>query len=397
MRRVVLLLLLIFPASLRAYDFGVTLTQDVGYGGIGSGAKLDYEGGLIPYFTASFGDSGYLYISAWAKIVYEYERIYFTGELLHTEFSWRVNNFKIRAGRIPYAAPLDFIAEGFFDGVQASFDTKIGTFNAGGWYTGLLYKKSANITMTPEDLLSYNAYLDYRHFSNTYFASRRVLAAVGWENPDIAGMIRAKAAVLGQIDLNGDGTPYNSMYISAKALIPVKRFVISTGVCLQMAKAGSDTGIGLAGELGGSWIAPTPFSSRLSLVGRYSSGKTGSIDPFVPITTKPQGDVLQARLSGISTFLLDYSAKLHPTVSAGLSASYYIRNDKETYTAYPVNPADNGGSALGCELFGRAVWNPLTDLSVNLGAGIFLPSTGDVNPKAGVQWRVELGLSLVVY
>jgi len=398
MKRIVLLLLLIFPACLWAYDFGVAFNQDLGYGGIGSNTGVDYTGGFIPYFSTSFGDSGDLYVSAFVKVVYEYEKTTFVGEFLHTELSWRFNNFKIRAGRIPYAAPLDFIIEGFFDGAQVLYDTKIGTFNAGGWYTGLLYKKSANITITPEDIVSYYTDLDYGDFSNTYFASRRMLTAVGWEHPAIAGMIRGKAALLGQFDLNDTDTPYNSMYISAKAAMPVKKFVISTGGCIQTAKAGDETVIGLAGELGCSWIAPTPFYSQFSLIGRFSSGKTDSIYPFVPVTAKFQGNVLQANLSGISAFFLDYTAQLHQTVSAGLTASYFIRSDKVTYAGYPVmNPADNSGSALGCELFGQAVWNPFIDLSFNLGAGIFLPSMGNVNPKADTQWRLELGLILVLY
>jgi hypothetical protein len=133
-------------------------------------------------------------------------------------------------------------------------------------------------------------------------------------------------------------------------------------------------------------------------LGRFSSGETGGITSFVPITTKPQGNVLQAKLSGISVFFLDYTAQLRRTVSAGLTASYFIRNDEVTYAGYPVtNSADNGGSALGCELLGRVIWTPFSDLSLNLGAGIFLPSLGNAAPKADTQWRLELGLILVLY
>jgi hypothetical protein len=398
MKRIVILLLLIFPACLWAADFGASLNQEFGYGGIGGETEMDYLAGLIPYFSTPLGNSGNFYISAQVKAVYEYETFAVVGELLHTELSWNFNSFKIRAGRIPYAAPLDFIAEGFFDGAQFSLDTNIGTFNLGGWYTGLLYKKSANITITPEDFISYYTALDYGDFSNTYFASKRMLMAVGWEHPAIAGMIRARADVTGQIDLNGTDIAYNSAYFSAKTLIPVKQFIFAAGGCFQMAKAGEETGYGAAGELGFLWIMPASFSSRLSLVGRYGSGETGGINAFVPITTKPQGGVLQAKLSGISALFLDYTAQLHQTFSAGLTASCFIRNDEVTYTVYPVaNPVDNSGSVLGSELFGRIVWDPLTDLSFTLGAGIFLPSLGNVNPKADAQWRLELGLLLVLF
>jgi len=399
MKRVILLLLIIFPAGLRAYDFGVTLNQEFGYGGISGNTEMDYKGGLIPWFSTSLGKSGDLNISAFVKVVYEYEQTIFTGEFLRAELSWRFDNFKIKFGRIPYSAPLDFIAEGFFDGAQVLFDTKIGTFYAGGLYTGLLYKKSANITMTPEDFFSYYTVPDksYDLFSDTYFASKRILAAVGWEYPEIAGKIRGKAAILGQFDLNDVDNPYNSMYISAKAAIPIKEFIISTGLCAQIAKPAEDTEIGLAGELGILWITPTSFFSQLSLIGRFSSGETGSFSPFIPITTKPQGSVLQAKLSGLSVFSLDYTVKPLQTVAAGLIFSYFYLSDNITYTSYPVNPVDNGGSALGGELFGRIVWNPLTDLSLSLGTGIFLPSVGNVNREADPQWRLELGLIIVLY
>jgi len=396
MKRIVFLLL-IFPACLWGYDFGINLNQDLGFEGIGSESEADYTAALVPYFSTSFGDSTNLYISAWIKAVYEYEEFACIGELLHTEFSWRSNDFKIRVGRIPYTAPLDFIVEGFFDGVQALYDTKIGTFYIGGWYTGLLYKRTANITMTPEDYISYYTALDYGNFADTYFASRRILLAAGWENPAIADMVRLKTSVLGQFDLNDTDLPYDSMYITAKAAIPIKRFVVSAGGCMQFAKFNNETGVGLAGELGGAFVLPSSFYSRLSLIGRFGSGKTDSLYPFVPITVKPQGNVLQAGLSGISAFFLDYTAQLHPTVSAGLTASYFIRGDEGYYAVYPVmNPGD-GGQALGCEFFGRTVWSPFTDLSLSLGAGIFLPSLGNANKKAGTEWRLELGVILVLY
>jgi hypothetical protein len=393
-----LLMILIFPVSLTAAEFGITLDQELGFGGIGSDAEIDNVTGLIPYFSTSIGNSSSFYISAFLKGVYEYETFVFVAELLHTEFSWKNDSFKIRVGRIPYAAPLDFIAEGFFDGLQAFYDTKIGTFSAGGWYTGLIYKKSANITMTADDLISYYTDLDYGEFADTYFASRRILMSIDWENPAIAGQIRVKGGVMGQIDVNDTYSPYHSVYFTAKGAIPVKDFILAAGGSLQIANANDEVGIGLAGELGAAWILSSSFFSQLSLIGRFSSGETDGLTAFSPVTTKPQGNVLQARLSGISALFLDYTAQLHKSVNAGLTASYFFRSDEETHLVYPVmNPIDDTGFALGCEFFGRVVWTPLTDLDITFGAGIFLPYLGNVNPKAGTQWRLELGIVLVIF
>ncbi|GBU27056.1 hypothetical protein R84B8_00577 [Treponema sp. R8-4-B8] len=399
MKKFIVILLLCFPICLWAFDFGVDLNQEFDFSGIKDDTTLDYTAALIPHFSASLSSSADLYISAAFEAVYEYEEFSFVPELLRTEILFRFDDFRIKVGRVPYADPLGFTVEGFFDGVQVLYDTSIGTFNVGGWYTGLLYKRDANITMTANDYDSYYIPLDYSKFLDTYFASRRVLAAVGWEHPSIAQSIRLRAAVFGQYDLNDTDTLYHSMYISAKAAVPVKQFIITIGGCMQMAKVvtkvDEETGIGLAGELAALWIVPTSFYSQLSLIGRISSGKSDSIAPFVPITAKPQGDVLEANISGISAFYLDYAAQLHKTVLAGLTASYFIR-DGETYAGYPLT-GTSSGIALGGEFFARVTWNPLTDVSLNLGAGIFLPIMGDVSPDADPQWRVQLALRLVIY
>jgi len=404
MKKIIVILLICFPICLWAFDFGVDLNQELGFDGINDKTNIDYTAALIPHFSTDLGTEGNLYISAAFEAVYEYEKWTLLAELLHTEISFNFGDLRLRAGRIPYADPLGFTVEGFFDGLQVLYDTSIGTFSAGGWYTGLLYKKSANITMTPNDFDSYYIPLDYNNFPDTYFASKRVLMALGWEHPSIGESIRFRTAIFGQYDLNNtdsygytldDIDRYHSMYLSAKVVIPVKQFVIAMGGCVQMAKVDDETGIGLAGELAASWIIPASFQSQLSLIGRYSSGKTDSIDPFVPITTNPQGDVLEAKLSGISAFYLDYTVQLHKTVLAGLTASYFIRNDKETYSGYPAGTGD--GIALGGEFFTRVTWSPLTDLSFIFGTGIFLPSMGNVNPEADPQWRVDLALKLVIY
>jgi len=396
MKKIIVLLLLCFPVCLRAFDFGIDLEQSLGVSGAGDESEIDYSAALIPHFAVSLGASADLYISAAFEAVYEREKFAFVPELLHTEISLRSGNFKMRAGRIPYADPFGFTVEGYFDGAQFLFDTKIGTFNLGSWYTGFLYKRNANITMTPNDSYSYDLDLDYDNFANTYFASKRVLMAFGWEHPSIAEAVRLRTAVFGQYDLN-DSDIYHSMYIAAKAAIPVNQFVITMGGCMQIAKIGDETGIGFAGEVAALWIIPASFYSQFSLIGRFSSGKTDGLDPFIPITTISQGNVLEAKFSGISVFSLDYTAELHPAVSTGLTASYFIRSDKETFMVYPVDIADNKGTALGGEFFGRLTWDMLTDLSFNFGAGIFLPSMGDVNPKEEPQWYVELGLIFVLY
>jgi hypothetical protein len=371
-------LLPLFPALLGAFDFGLAAVQE--FNAQGNDVVIDYTGALIPYFSTPLGGAGDLYVSGKASAVYEKEEFIFIPELLHTELSLRFNNLSIKAGRIPYADPLDFVVEGFFDGAQVLFDTPIGSFNAGAWYTGLLYKKSAGILMTEEDYASYYKPLKYDNFSNTYFASRRVLMAAGWEHPSLAEFIRVSAALTGQFDLNGTKTPYNSAYLSLKAVAPVKRFTFNAGVCMEMEKEG----LGIAGEAGAVWTLPTSFSSRLSLDWRFGNGK------FIPVTVKDQGEVLQETLTGISVFSLDYAARLSQAAVIGLTASLFNNFDasQDSTTSYA-----NEGGFIGGEFFGRFLWSPFTDVNVNMGGGVFIPAASGME----LVWRVELGLVIVLY
>jgi hypothetical protein len=371
-------LLPLFPAFLGAFDFGLAAVQE--FNAQGNDVVIDYTAALVPYFSTPLGGAGGLYVSGKASAVYEKEEFIFIPELLRTEISLRFDNLGIRIGRLPYADPLDFVAEGLFDGAQVLFDTPIGSFNAGAWYTGLLYKRSAGILMTEEDYASYYKPLKYGDFANTYFASRRVLIAAGWEHPSLAELVRLRMAMTGQFDFNDADTKYNSAYLSLKAVAPVKRFAFNAGVCMEIAEEGLE----YAGEAGVSWTPPASFSSRLSLDWRFGSGK------FIPVTVKDQGEVLQETLTGISALSLDYSARLSQAVTIGLTASLFNDFDANRDSSLPYA---NDGGLIGGEFFGRFLWSPFTDVNFNVGAGVFMPAASGMEPV----WRVELGLVLVLY
>jgi hypothetical protein len=402
MKRIALLLLFI-PLYAGAYDLGVLLDQSAGVGGIKDDSSSDYSAVLIPRFSTLLGDTGDVFVSAGLTASYEQEDFTFVTELLRSEITWRFDGLRIKAGRLSYADPLNFVVDGLFDGAQVLYDTTMGVFSAGAWYTGLLYKKTAKITMTGKDFLSYYTTLDYGDFADTYFASRRMLMALSWEHPSLAELVRLKCALTGQFDLNNYDdtpyTPYHSQYATLKAGIPVQRLVFELGGAIQIAQTDDDVGVGLAGELGVSWAPPAAFQSQFSLNGRFTSGnaESGSVVAFVPVTTKDQGNVLKARLSGISAISADYTARFHRSFSSSLSASYFVRSDLGTYAGYPASAATENGYLLGGELFARLIWSPASDVRLNAGGGFFLPSLGNVAPDADPQWRIELGLVLALY
>ena len=403
MKHITVLLITVFliTVSLGAADFGLILDQSAGASGEEE-AAFTYEASLIPRLSALLGDSGDLYLSAAMTYGYD-EDSYYVPELLRTEFSWRFGDAKLSAGRMHYSAPFTHAAEGLFDGLQLLYDSPAGTFNAGVWYTGLLYKKRANITITGEDAQSCSDAVDYDNFPDTYFASRRMVAALGWEHPALAESFSAGFSAIIQADFNDRDDRFNSQYLTAKIGIPAGRFMFELGGALELtqisAPTGDDTGIGLAGELGAFWTLPAAFPSRLSLSGYFSSGKTedGSLAAFVPITAKSYGDILEAAPSGISALSLDYTARPGKTFSAGLTSTYFIRGDRGTFAGYPVDEDDKDGYLLGNEFFARLIWSPVSDLQINLGGGMFLPSMGNAAPEREPEWRIKLAVVLALY
>ena len=390
------------PVSLGAYDFGVILNQNVGIGGSGD-TGVDYDAALVPRFSVLLGDSGDLHISASVKAAYANERWSFVPELLRTEFSWNFGNADFSLGRMMFADPMNLVAVGLFDGARFSLHTAVGTFGVGVWYTGLLYKNRANISMTSDDAETLQAELDWNHFSDTYFASRRLMASLYWEHPSVAELFRLDVALIGQADLNDRAGSYHSQYLIVRTGIPLQRFIIELGGAVEMAQTvnGSNTDlyVGLAGDIGVHWMPPVPFHNMLSLTGRFTSGQaeSGSMSVFTPITTVPHGDILEARISGLSVLGLSYTARLHRTFSASLAFSHFVRSDLGTFAAYPLNGEPNNNYFLGTELFARLIWSPVSDMGFNLGGGAFLPALGNAAPNAGPLWRVRLAVTLALF
>ena len=244
--------------------------------------------------------------------------------------------------------------------------------------------------MTAKEQTAQAVKLDYSDFANTYFAPRRFVAALDWENPSLAYIFMVNTALIGQFDLSGE--ELNSQYLIANIAMPYRSFFFKLGGCLNLIQNSGDSGIGFSGDLGAAWLMPGSFQNRLSLLARYTSGTNDSVDAFLPITTETQGHVLKAYHSGITMLSLDYAARLHPSCSISLSSNYFIRNDKETYTGF-----GDDGNLLGNEFYARLFWSPVSDMQFNFGGGVFLPSMGNVAPDVKAVWRVELNAIVSLY
>ena len=399
---------LALPVFLEAFDFGVILDQGLSVSGregsdFNFDSDFDHNASIIPRFSALLGDNAELYLSANFGFTRRGSEWVFTPEFLRNELSWRSGFNDFSVGRMFYNDPLNIAVAGLFDGLRFSRRTRHGIFGAGIWYTGFLYKNRANIAMTPEDIACLNIDVDFNDLFGTYFASRRLMAALTWEHPAIGEWLRLEAALLGQADLNNRYRAYHNQYLMFKASAQFGRFIFELGGAVEAAQAvlGNETELqfAFAGDLGLHWMIPSRFHSMLSLTGRLTSGyeEGRPVSAFIPIVAMPYGSVLEAEIPGLSVFSLNYLIRLYRAFAVILNASHFVRSDLGTFSAYPLNEDDSGAYFLGTEFFGRFIWSPFSDVSFNLGGGVFLPSLGNAAPGASMRWRVDMNVILSLF
>jgi hypothetical protein len=387
-RILLLLMIIILPASLCAVDFGLVTNVFTGLGNSGTSDQEadninppEFKFDLLPRLSFLIGDNAEFFFSGGLGFVMEDEDegFKFIPEILRTEFTIRFGDTGIRAGRMIYSDPFSFIVNGLFDGLQVYNNSAIGRFNAGIWYTGLLYKKHNEIIMTPGEQALFDEPFLFDNFVDTYFATKRAFAVLEWNHPSIAELLHLNISVIGQMDLNE--TEYHNQYFILKAGIPVKSFLFELGGALEFFQGNNNNGfdIAYAGDFGFSWILPSNNISRLSLKGKIAG------ENFTPVTTKYFGNVLKNKISGLSVVSLDYLTRLGDTFGMNLTVSCFVRDDQGTLRG----PAT--------ELFTRFVWSPVSDVQFNIGGGVYLPFLSNTSSDDKLEWRAELTAILAIF
>ncbi|MDR2618898.1 MAG: hypothetical protein LBC62_08520 [Treponema sp.] len=385
-------------------DYGLTLRSllvlsngDKPYG------NFDYTGSAVPWFSAPLGTQGDLYLSGGISAVYSDSEWKAVPEVYRFEASYRFGSgMSLEAGRLSYRDPLNMVMNGLFDGI--AFNAGLGNtrLSAGAFYTGLLYKKTAYITMSPGD---YDDYSD----QDVYFASRRLVFSLAWEIPDLfdtEGILNL--GLTGQFDLNDPedllpadeidgGVKIHSQYASAKFTLPFLNYFNAELKALLgiTEETGLDPGLCFAFSGGAAWLPPGALNDRLSLNAALSSGARGSTArAFLSINTIGQGKVLRPKLSGLALVEGAYNARLHQSLSAEVSAAYFFRTDTHTYGDSELDKTSLS-PLLGGEVYGSLNWAPVSDISFILGGGAFFPQLGkSFATDASLRWRVSLETTL---
>jgi hypothetical protein len=382
--------LLIRAGAVFAQDYGLTLRSLPAAGSEDEDDwYFEYTGTVVPWFAAPLGEQGDIYLSGGISAEYsEEEWKPPVPELYRFELSYRFGSaLRLEAGRLPYREPLNLVFNGLFDGLALGFDLGKTQLSAGAFYTGILYKKTASITISPGD---YNAYYD----QDVYFASRRLVFSLGWEIPALFNTgAKLDLGMAGQFDLNDTDDKVHSQYVLAGFALPFfSNMNAELGAVLGLIKEDNlDMGICFAFSAGLAWLPPGGINDRLSLGAVFSSGAwDDTVRPFLPISTIAQGKVLRLKLSGLAIAEGNYTARLHESLSAEISAAYFFRTDSYTYSD-PDLEGDSLSPLLGAEIHGGLTWVPVSDISFTLGGGAFLPQLGEAfATDAPVRWRISL-------
>ena len=349
-------------------DFGAAISGEFAAASYGESAV----GGntiLAPWLAFPINDISRFYLSAGLNMDFD-EGAVFIPELFALEYSVSpIPLLEVRAGRIGWQDVTGFTAKGFFDGAEARFNLGMVDFGAAVFYTGLLYKGTANINATKGDPKDYHAKLDWKEFAKTYSAPRRLLASLHWQLPGLPYMRgRLFASAFTQVDLSDAKDRNTSFYFLARHALGYKRFDLDVAGAVSFGLLG--TGFAFTAE--GGWQTGL-LNDRLSVGLRWASGEKGAIASYFPVTMEVQGVAIRPLFAGIMVGRVKYEARIFETLSAHAGARYFFRTDSVTFKDVHI---ENDKYSLGLEFDIGAIWAPFSDLSFSLVGGVFLPGAG---------------------
>jgi hypothetical protein len=312
-------------------------------------------------------------------------------ELFRLEFTADfAEMFSVRAGRFSWLDPSRLVARGRFDGAELFCDLGMIRLGINALYTGLLYKDASEINISPTDTKDYSTAFKWDDFGNTYFAPRRLLTSLYGEFPGLPDKRgHLYAGLLAQFDLSEADERFHTQYLLLRHTFAYFQFDLSAAGTVELENT-KDDGIkaAFAASIEGGYQLPTPITDRLSLGFTYGSGKNSGTAALFPITREAQGTVLKPSLSGIMYINTNYEARILPTLQGELGGRYFIRTDDVSFSA-PYLKDDS--KALGMELDAGVLWVPISDISLSLKGGVFLPKTGSAwTDDAPVYWALTL-------
>jgi hypothetical protein len=400
----VLCISILFLIAVKAFgmDLGVimSITPDYREGGSSEGSSVN--GTVSPWLSGMLQEELFYQLTMNVSMNYDGElETPPLFELGRAELNWRpFPTMMLTGGRQRFRDGTGLVASGLFDGFSGSLGLGWGRISLGVFYTGLLYKKNAEIIMTEHDLANYIKPLDYGN-PTSYFASRRILTTLAGEFPDLTSHSTLRLDLLAQIDLN-DTSPDTAYALHSQYLLgqytfrPVEMLVLNASGGMGITEIeGADTQISFAATAGADWELPTSLTDMLSAKIIWSSGSvSNTIGVFRPINGITQGMILTPKFSALASAKASYATRLHETLSAETGFTYFLRTDVETFYDEDLDPASTS-RLLGGEVYGSVIWAPESICRFTLSGGLFFPKLGSAfKADTPVRWKISGGIIL---
>jgi hypothetical protein len=389
--------LLFFAAAAFAADFGVVLGTEGEYTGAMSPEGFSVAAYASPWISAALNET--INFHASGKLIYGYAEakdppgnLFF--ELERTELNWHpASLLYIALGRQRFRDTLGMTVSGLFDGAAGSVNFGVGRVSLGAFYTGLLYKETAKIIMTPNDLQNYQKSFALDDLA-AYFASRRVLLALTGEFPALTPRTALTVQGLAQFDVNDTPDTLHTQYLEIRFTAePLEPLHLEAGVLGELLQGGDEVRGSAAASAGVDWEVPGALSDLLSAKFLWTGGKTGDTgSSFVPVGGVGSGRIFDPGLGALMSAGLSYQALVLAGFSAEAGGAYFIRTDLGTLEDADLDE-ESDSRLLGGELFGSLIWAPDPALRLNLGGGAFFPGWGGAfRPDTPARWKANLGL-----
>jgi hypothetical protein len=298
-------------------------------------------------------------------------------------------------GRQRFGDAAALIASGLFDGVDGSLNLGAFRLSLGAFYTGLLYKETANIIMTAGDLARYGKPLDSPNLEG-YFASRRILLALRGQFPDLTPRTSLDLQGLAQFDLNDGPDTLNTQYLelcfAAELADPLH---INLGGIGELAQSAGDLWWSTAAFAGLDWEVPGALTDLFSATFRWTGANVDTkLRAFMPLSGKNAGRIFNAGIAALMSAALSYQARPANSFSLDMGGAYFIRTDFVTLQDAALDGTSES-RLLGAELYASLVWAPDAALRFSAGGGAFFPGWGGAFAKnTPVRWKANLGLLL---
>jgi hypothetical protein len=391
------IILLFFTAAAFAADSGVILGTEGEYTGAMSPEGFSVTAYASPWISMALNEK--INFHASGKLTYGYAEekdppgnLFF--ELERTELNWHpASLLYLTLGRQRFRDALGMTVSGLFDGAGGSVNFGAGRISLEAFYTGLLYKETAKIIMTPNDLQKYQEPFALDDLA-AYFASRRVLLALTGEFPALTPRTALTVQGLAQFDVNDTPDTLHTQYLEIRfAAEPLEPLHLEAGVLGELLQGGDEIRGSAAVSAGADWEVSGALSDLLSAKFLWTSGRTGGgVSAYTPVGGVSSGRIFDPGLGALMSAGLSYQVRFLTGFSVDAGGTYFIRTDLGTLGDADLDETSES-RLLGGDLFGFLIWAPDPALRFTLGGGAFFPGWGNAfRGDAPVRWKANLGL-----